>query len=262
MGVYGPIHLPSPRQRGHHELWSQPERWGLGQGQRARDDSEIVEGGDVDPSERGCGSRGNDGRDHQCQRTESGALEEEDQRDRGGSDCEGLEVELCGVQQCVEGADDTVGSLRLVAGEVGKLPKDDVDADRAEKSDHDGVGHEPQDRTEPEEASCEHDDAGEHREGEQGTRRITGIVDRWDVGHDHGHRARGLDSHERRAGEERAGDRADHVRVQAASGLIPARSPEARPSGTLCTPSTKPATESSRSVSGLLGKRSFISRRG
>ena len=47
-----------------------------------------------------------------------------------------------------------------------------------------------------------------------------------------------------------------------ASGLIPARSLEARPSGTLCTPSTKPATESSRSVSRLLGKRSFISRRG
>jgi hypothetical protein len=49
---------------------------------------------------------------------------------------------------------------------------------------------------------------------------------------------------------------------RSASGLTPASSPEARPSGTLCTPSTKPATESSRSVSQLIGTRSFISGRG
>ena len=72
--------------------------------------------------------------------------------------------------------------------------------------------------------SCrEHDDAGEHREGEQGTRWITGVVDRWDVGHDHGHCPRGLDSHERPAGEERARDRADHVRVQARERVDPGK---------------------------------------
>ena len=213
------------RQRGHHQQRDQPEQRGFGQGQRAGDDSQIVEGGDVDPSERGCGSRGNDDPDHQSQRSEPGALKEEDQRNRGGSDREGLEVELRGVQEGVEGAEDTIGSLRLVAGEVGKLPKDDVDADRAQEPDHDRVGHKPQDRTEPEEPRREHDDAGEHREGEQGTRRIAGVMDRWDVGHDHGHCARGLDSHERRAGKERAGDRPDHVRVQARERVDPGKDP-------------------------------------
>jgi hypothetical protein len=91
--------------------------------------------------------------------------------------------------------------------------------------DHDGVGHKAQHRTEPEESRCEHDDAGEHRECEQGTRWITGVMDRWDVGHDHGHRARALDSHERRAGEQRAGDRPDHVRVQARERVDPGEEP-------------------------------------
>ena len=44
-----------------------------------------------------------------------------------------------------------------------------------------------------------------------------------------------------------------------ASGLTPASRPAARPSGTLSTPSTKPATASLRSVSRPTGTRSFIS---
>ena len=41
------------------------------------------------------------------------------------------------------------------------------------------------------------------------------------------------------------------------SGLTPASTPAARPSGTLSTPSTRPATASLRSVSGLTRNRSF-----
>ena len=115
----------------------------------------------------------------------------------------------------VEGADDTVWPCRVVAGEVGQLPEDDVDADSADESDHDGVRHEPQRRPEPEEPGDQHDDAAKHRERKQGTRGITGGVNSRDVGHDYGHGSRGLDSHERRAGEAAAGDRAEHVSVQA-----------------------------------------------
>jgi hypothetical protein len=97
------------------------------------------------PAESRGGGRGEDHRQHQAQRAEPGAFEHEDQRDRHQSDRDGLQVKLARVDQGVEGAGDAVGSAGLVAGEVGQLAQDDIDADRADETDHDAVRHEPQD---------------------------------------------------------------------------------------------------------------------
>ena len=118
--------------------------------------------------------RGDHHRDHQAQGAEPGPLEQEDQRDRRDPDREGLQIELARVDERVEGPDDAVRPLGVVAGEVGQLAQDDVHADRVDEPDHHGVGHEPQDRPELQEPGRQHDDAGEHREREQGPLGVCG----------------------------------------------------------------------------------------
>ena len=186
--------------------------WGSGS---AGDVTEIPDRGDAAPSQGGHKSRGDDDRQHEPQRAEPGALQQEYQRDRQDPDREGLQVEFAGMDESVEGADDTVSPLRFVAGEVGQLPEDDIDPDSADESHHDGVRHEPQDRTEPQKPGRQHHNAGKHRQGEQGTRRVTPGVNRRDISDDDGHGSGGLDSQEGRAGEKRATDRAEQVSVQA-----------------------------------------------
>ena len=121
----------------------------------------------------------------------------------------------------VDGADDTVSSLRFVAGEVGQLAEDDIDPDSADEPHHHGVRHEPQHRTEPQEPGRQHHHAGKHRQGEQCPRRVISGVNRRDISDDDSHGPGGLDSHEGRAGEKRATDRAEQVRVQARKRVDP-----------------------------------------
>ena len=115
----------------------------------------------------------------------------------------------------VDGADDTVCPLRFVAGEVGQLPEDDIDPDSADEPHHHRVRHEPQDRTEPQKPGRQHHNAGQHRQGEQCPRRVITGVNRRDISDDDSHGPGGLDSHEGRAGDKRATDRAEQVCVKA-----------------------------------------------
>ena len=173
------------------------------------------------PSQDGHRSRGDNNGEHEPQRAQLGALEQQYQRDSQDSDRQGLQVELAGMGQSVDSADDAVCPFRFVAGEVGQLAEDDVDADRADESHHHRVRHEPQHRAEPQEPGREHHDAGKQRQGEQGPRRVISGVNRRDVGDDDGHGTSGLHGHEGRAGEERAADRAEQVRVQARKRVDP-----------------------------------------
>ena len=119
------------------------------------------------------------------------------------------------MDESVDGADDTVSSFRFVAGEVGQLAEDDIDPDGADEPHHHGVRHEPQDRTEPQKPGRQHHNAGKHRQGEQCPRRVIRGVNRRDISDDDSHRPGRLYRHEGRAGEKRAADRAEQVRVQA-----------------------------------------------
>ena len=92
-------------------------------------------------------------------RAEHGALQQEYQRDRQDPDCQGLQVEFTGMDESVDGADDTVSPVRFVAGEVGQLSEDDIDPDSADEPHHHGVRHEPQDRTEPQKPGHHHHSA-------------------------------------------------------------------------------------------------------
>ena len=142
----------------------------------------------------------------------------------------------------VDGADDAVGPFRLVPGEVGQLAEDDVDADRADESHHHRVRDEPQHRAEPQEPGREHHHAGEHRQGEQGPRRV---VRGGTAGTSAMMMAMAPVACTAMKAELVNNDPPivpNRYAYRPASGLTPASRPAARPSGTLSTPSTKPAT--------------------
>jgi hypothetical protein len=117
------------------------------------------------------------------------------------------------VKDGVDGANHPVGPFGGIAGEVRQLTEDDVDSDGIDEPDHHRVRHEPQDRPEPEQPRGKHHNASQHRQSEQGPRRVDGSVNGGHVRNDHRHRTGALDRHERRTGHDGAGDRPHHVGV-------------------------------------------------
>src|SRR5205823_7866543 len=99
-----------------HQRGDLPEYRGYRYRQRAGNGAEFADGGDAAPAKEGDAGRGDDNREHQPERTEPGASEHEYQHDRQDADSQGLQVELSGMEQGVEGADDPVGPGRLIAG--------------------------------------------------------------------------------------------------------------------------------------------------
>ena len=71
------------------------------------------------------------------------------------------------MEQQVDGLEDPVGPLGVGAGEGAELPQHDVDAHRGDEAGHDGRRHEAQQRATAQEPRGDHEDAGEHGEGEE-----------------------------------------------------------------------------------------------
>ena len=130
-------------RRGHDQRGNEAEQRRLRPRQRAGDDAEVVERGDL-PAEEQRAGRGDHHRHHEAQGPDPRPLEQQDEGDGGDPDREGLGVELTRVEQRVDRPDDAVPTLRVVAGEVGELAQDDVHADRVDEPHHHRVGHEPQ----------------------------------------------------------------------------------------------------------------------
>lgn len=193
------LHQPHERQgQGREEQrGNEGEHRGLRARQRPGDLTEVVEGGDVVPTEDQGDARGHDDSDHEPRRAEPGAFQHDDQGDRGHPHRQGRQVQLARVDQRLHGTGDPVRSRCGVSGEVRQLTQDDVDPDGVDEPHHHCVRHEPQHRAEPEEPGHQHHHTGHHREGEQCPRRIARFMDGRDIRHDHRHRTSALDGHER-----------------------------------------------------------------
>ncbi len=161
------------------------------------------------PGDRGPGEHGDD----ESEWTEPRALERYDQHDGHDADRERGDVDLPEVEDEIERPCQPAAAAGLVAGEVVQLAEHDVDADRRDEPGHHRVGHEAEERSEPEQAGGDHDEAGQDRQRVQRPRRVVtrGEVD---VGDDDRHGAGSLNRHHRGTREQCAARQTEHVAVE------------------------------------------------
>ena len=115
-------------------------------------------------------------------------------------------------------------------GQGAELPQHDVDAHRGDEARHDRRRHEAQQGATSKEPGSDHDDAGEHGEGEE---RPLGIGGRAETGvrHDERHGSGGLHRHEGAARDEGRPDHAEEVGVEPRQRVDPGEETARQPVG-------------------------------
>ena len=94
--------------------------------------------------EQGSNGRANCNGDDQTERAESCSLKADDEHQRECSDRDRGQMHLANVHQQIECPGNTVGSDRVVAGEVAELTEDRVHTHAGDEPDHHGPRDEAQ----------------------------------------------------------------------------------------------------------------------
>jgi hypothetical protein len=200
-------------------------------GQRPGDVGDVPHQPDVLQLEHGHHRRGEDDADdeRQCSRARPFQQEDHGKGDQRRGQHRQLPVDQ--VHDRVRQTYHPVAVLADEAGEVGQLAEDDVDRDRVGEPGEDRVRHEPDHGAQPEEACEQHDRPGEQAQGGQRRGGVGLTPHLRNIGDHHRHRTGRLDAHEDRAGGQRAGQRADEIRVEPCERVEPGQQARGQPVG-------------------------------